>query len=30
MIVGSWLKLEDFVIAMNICGYRVNIDIDWI
>lgn len=30
MIVGSWKKLEDFVIAMNISGYYVDINIDWI
>lgn len=30
MIVGSWMKLEDFVIAMNILGIYVKIDIDWI
>lgn len=30
MIVGSWKKMEDFVIAMNIFGYYVKIEIDWI
>ena len=30
MIVASWKKLEDFVIAMNCLGIYVNIDIDWI
>jgi hypothetical protein len=30
MFVGNWSNLEDFVIAMNICGYRVSIDVDWI
>ncbi len=30
MLVGSWTKLEDFVIAMNILGIYVKIDIDWI
>ena len=30
MIVQSWKDMEDFVIAMNILGYRVEIDIDWI
>lgn len=30
MIVGSWKQMEDFVIAMNIKGIRVKIDIDWI
>lgn len=30
MIVGTWDKLEDFVIAMNILGIYVKITIDWI
>lgn len=30
MIVESWDKMEDFVIAMNILGIYVEIDIDWI
>lgn len=30
MIVGSWKNLEDFVIAMNIIGIYVSINIDWI
>jgi hypothetical protein len=30
MIVDSWLKLEDFVIAMNCLGIYVIINIDWI
>lgn len=30
MIVASWKKLEDFVIAMNILGIYVEIDVDWI
>jgi hypothetical protein len=30
MVVDKWDKLEDFVIAMNIEGYYVKIDIDWI
>lgn len=30
MIVASWNKMEDFVAAMNLLGYRVNIDVDWI
>lgn len=30
MIVASWKNLEDFVIAMNIYGYYVEIEIDWI
>lgn len=30
MIVGSWKKMEDFVIAMNILGIYVNITIDYI
>lgn len=30
MIVDSWRKLEDFVIAMNCLGIHVIINIDWI
>lgn len=30
MIVGSWKKLEDFVIAMNCLGIYVKIDLDWV
>lgn len=30
MIVQSWRDMEDFVIAMNILGIYVEIDIDWI
>lgn len=30
MIVGSWRKLEDFVVAMNCFEIYVKIDIDWI
>jgi D-serine deaminase-like pyridoxal phosphate-dependent protein len=30
MICQSWRDMEDFVIAMNILGYYVEIDIDWI
>lgn len=29
-IVQSWKDMEDFVIAMNILGYYVDINIDWI
>lgn len=30
MIVQSWKDLEDFVIAMNIIGIYVEIEVDWI
>ncbi len=30
MIVESWKKLEDFVIALNILGYTAKIRVDWI
>jgi hypothetical protein len=30
MFVASWKHLEDFVIACNIIGKRVSIDVDWI
>ncbi len=30
MIVDTWRKLEDFVIAMNCLGYYVKIQIEWI
>ena len=30
MIVGSWKKLEDFVIAMNCFNVYVKINIDWV
>ena len=30
MILGSWKKLAEFVIAMNCLNIHVEIDIDWI
>lgn len=30
MIVAGWSMMEDFIIAMNILGWYVDIDLDWI